>query len=272
MSAHPLILVTNDDGITSQGLWAAAEALAPLGDLLIAAPNRQWSGAGRSMPHIVSGTIEKVERTLGDRNITAYAIDASPALVVVHAILELTPRPISLVVSGINFGENISISITISGTVGAAMEGAASGIPAMAISLAMPIANHLNGSDDTDYRAAQHYVRHFADFLLRHPRPYDVDLLNINIPETATPETPWRLTRLARTRYFVPTPPSRDKGEGRPGYRAIEDPQQCVDPDTDVWAIAVDKIVSVTPLSLDLTSRTDFGTIAEWLHQAGGEG
>ncbi len=269
---RPLILVTNDDGITSDGLWAAARALLPLGDLLVAAPNRQWSGAGRSMPNMVSGHIEKVERQLEGREIEAYAIDASPALVVVHALLELAPRPPALVVSGINFGENISISVTISGTVGAALEGAASGLPAMAVSLAMPIANHLDGGDNTDYRGAMAYTYRFARFLLRYPRPYDVDLLNINLPLSATPETPWRLTRLARTRYFVPTPPNRAAGEGRPGYRAIDDPRSMVAPDTDVWAVAVDEVVSVTPLSLDLTSRSDFGQVEAWLHRLEEEG
>ncbi len=272
MEQRPLILITNDDGITSAGLWAAAEALLPLGELLVAAPNRQWSGAGRSMPNMVSGRIEAVQREVGGRPITAYAIDASPALVVVHALLELAPRRPSLVVSGINFGENISVSVTISGTVGAALEGAASGIPSMAVSLAMPIANHLDGGNDTDYRGAMANVRRFAAFLLRHPRPYDVDVLNINVPMEATPETPWRLTRLSRQRYFVPTPPRRDEGQGRPGYRAIESPETKVAPDTDVWALIVEGLVSVTPLSLDMTTRADFGQVAEWLHRLEVEG
>jgi len=252
--AQPLILVTNDDGIESQGLWAAVAALLPLGELLVVAPDRQWSGAGRSMPHHVSGRLMVADREVDGIPVVAYALDASPALAVVHGVLELAPRRPDLVVSGINFGANLSTEVTVSGTVGAALEGGAFGIPALAVSLEMDQAYHLSGDATADYTAARAYVQRFAAALLAGPGlPFGVDALNVNVPATATPETPWQWTRLSRRRYFIPLPPERDQGQGRPGYRLIADPERS-EPESDLWAVLVEKVVSVTPLSLDLTA------------------
>lgn len=252
--AQPLILVTNDDGIESPGLWAAVAALLPLGELLVVAPDRQWSGAGRAMPHQVTGRLMVADREVNGTPVIAYAVDASPALAVVHAVLELAPRRPALVVSGINAGANLSTEVTVSGTVGAALEAGAFGIPALAISLEMDQAHHLSPQPEADYMAAAAYVQRFAAALLAGPGlPFGVDALNINVPATATPETPWQWTRLSRRRYFIPLPPERDQGQGRPGYRLIDDPERS-EPESDLWAVLVEKVVSVTPLSLDLTA------------------
>jgi 5'-nucleotidase len=260
----PLILLTNDDGIESPGLWAAAEALAPLGELLMVAPDKQWSGAGRSMPQHVTGTIKKVERQVAQRTLRAYAIDASPALCVIHGMLELVERQPALVVSGINFGENLSTEITVSGTVGAALEGAAFGIPGLALSLEMPISDHITGGDGKDYAACQKYTHDFARFILDAGLPYDVDMLNINVPADATVETPWQMTRLSRRRYFLPLAPARDEGIGRPGYTVMHDPTQA-ERNSDIWAIGVARVISVTPLTMDMTARGDFAALEEQL-------
>jgi 5'-nucleotidase len=258
--SRPLILVTNDDGIRSKGLWAAAEALLPLGDVEVVAPDRQWSGAGRSMPHDVTGRIQPAPRSIRGQRVVGYALDASPALAVVHAITELLPKMPDLVVSGVNFGTNMSIEVTISGTVGAAMEAAATGIPALAVSLEMAPGLSLVGDDSADYGAAMHYTRFFAQRLLEGSLTPGVTLLNLNIPREATPETPWRLTRLARRRYFVPVAPERRNGRGRPGYVVMRDPQH-TEPDSDVHTVIVDRMVSLTPLSLDLTAHLEASSL-----------
>ena len=261
----PLILVTNDDGVDSLGLWAAVEAVAPLGDVLVVAPDRQWSGAGRSMPRKVTGAwAESVRKTQSGQKVRAIGIDASPALCVVHAMTEFAPRTPSLLVSGINFGENVSSEITISGTVGAALEAATFHVPALSVSLEMSIPDHLTGGDSKDYTASQYFTALFARLLLERALPYDVDVLNVNVPDSATPETPWSLTRLSRRRYFQPVLPDRANGEGRPGYTVTSDPERTAR-DSDVWALRVGRVVSVTPLSLDMTSRADFGTLEEQL-------
>jgi len=257
---RPLILITNDDGIDSAGLWAVAEALLSLGEILVVAPDRQWSGGGRSMPPHVTGKITGATRAINGELITAYAVDATPALAVVHAVMELAPRRPSLVISGINFGTNLGIEITISGTVGAALEGGAFGIPALAVSLEMDPAYHFTGDDAVDYAASTTFTRQFAWHLLTNRLPRDVDALNINIPSDATSHTPWRLSRLSRFRYYVPLAPDRANGEGRPGYALMSDPGQA-EADSDIRAVKVDRLVSVTPLSLDLTSHTDFDAL-----------
>lgn len=257
---QPLILVTNDDGIDSRGLWAAVEAVLPLGEVLVVAPDRQWSGGGRSMPPDVSGRLTLASRWVNGVQVTAYAVDASPALAVVHGVLELAPRLPSLVVSGINSGANLGVEVTISGTVGAALEGGAFGIPALAVSLEMDPAYHLTSSNEADYTAAIEFTRCFACQLLLNKLPDDVDALNVNVPAGATPHSPWRLTRLSRRRYFVPLPPDRANGRGRPGYRLMED-YQAAEPDSDVWAVEVDGVVSATPLSLDLTARVNMRSV-----------
>ncbi|MBN1582637.1 MAG: 5'/3'-nucleotidase SurE [Anaerolineae bacterium] len=267
----PLILVTNDDGIESDGLWAVAEALLPIGELLVVAPDRQWSGGGRSMPSMVTGEIRAYVREIEGQRVLGYAVDASPALAVQHGVLELAPRMPSLVVSGVNYGYNLGNEVTISGTVGAALEGAAFGIPSIAVSLEMDPHYHLLGDARANYAAAKSLVQHFALHLLSYPLPYDVDVLNINLPVDATPDTPWRLTRLAHRRYFYPQAPNRAGGEGRPGYRLLADPMQ-TRTDSDIWGVQVDRVVSVTPLSLDLTARTDLRRMGDEIRAGIAEG
>lgn len=252
----PLILVVNDDGITSPGLWAATKALMPLGDVLVVAPNRQWSGAGRAMPHDVTGKLQHVGQRIDGIEVAAYAVDGSPAQCVQHGVLELSPRMPSLVVSGINSGANLSIEVTISGTVGAALEAGAFGIPALAVSLEMDQAHYLSDNHEADYTAAQAYIRQFAQQVLAYGLPHGVDALNINIPADAAPSTPWRRTRLSRHRYFDPLPPDRASGKGRPRYKHIEHPEH-TEIDSDIRAIVVDRMVSITPLSLDMTAPAD---------------
>lgn len=251
---RPLILVTNDDGIESEGLWAVVEAVQALGEILVVAPNQQWSGAARSMPHTLTGEYKQVKRQVDGHTISGYAIDASPALAVEHGVLEFASRRPDLVISGINFGANVSVDVTISGTVGAALEGSAFGIPALAVSLEMDPTYYLTGDAHADYTAAKAYTQRFARTLLRRSMPYGVDVLNLNIPASAQLQTPWRLTHLSQYRYFTPLRPDRAGGRGRPGYRIISDPEQ-TEPDSDLHVLMVEQLVSVTPLSLNLTAN-----------------
>jgi 5'-nucleotidase len=261
----PLIIVTNDDGITSDGLWATVKAVMPLGDILVVAPDRQWSGAGRSMPKAVTGKLTDVSRVIDGEEVRAYAVDASPAQAVGHAVLELAPRRPALVISGVNFGANLGVEVTISGTVGAALEAAAFGIPAMAVSQEMAPEYAYAGDECADYSAARMYVHKFATLLLREGLPQSVDLLNINIPEGATIDTFWRMTRLSRHRYFEPTPPVRENSGGRAGYRIIKDPTR-TEIDSDIKTVLIARLVSITPLSLDMTAAVDLQALNAQIH------
>ncbi len=257
MSKRPTILLTNDDGIQSPGLWALAEALSELGWVQVVAPREQQSGMGRSLPVTSAGRIYAEKMTVHGQKWTVYAVDGTPAQAVQHGILELTEETADLVVSGINYGENTGNGVTISGTVGAALEAASFGIPALAISRQMPIGMHLSYAE-VDFSAAAHFAKLFSRWLLNSRRPDDVDVLKVEVPEHATPETPWRVTRLSRRRVFWPTRPERValSDAAKLEYEFKADPAQA-EPDSDVYAVLHDGVVAVTPLSLDMTSRTD---------------
>lgn len=251
------ILLTNDDGIESPGLWAAAEALSTLGKVTVIAPREQSSGAGRSVPAASDGVIQPRYFAWHGREWVAYAVGGSPAEVVLYGILEIMPEQPNLVVAGINYGENMALSITSSGTIGAALEAAAYQIPALAVSVETGRQNHRSYSQEVDFSAAAHFTAYFARLLLTKTMPSDVDVLKVDVPDRATPQTPWRITRLARQRYYESLPPRRSSWSEPATLDYCTQPLLNCDPDTDVYVLRVARQVSVTPLSLDLTSRVD---------------
>ncbi len=262
MNNKPQILLTNDDGILSPGLWAAAAALEQLGYVHVVAPREQSSGMGRSLPSTSSGIIETQKLQVNGREWIVYGVDGTPAQAVLHGIFEIVPRKPDLVVSGINYGENLGLGVTVSGTVGAALEGAASKIPSLAISLETIIEHHLSYSDEVDFSAAAHFTSFFGKLLLEKKFPEDVSVLKVDIPSDATPETPWKVTRLSKVRMFDAVPPKRRSwGEpARVGYRFSDEIHKARE-GSDIHAVRIKHLVSVTPLSLDLTSRADFNEV-----------
>lgn len=264
----PQILLTNDDGIRSPGLWAAAGALSEIGYVQVVAPREQFSGAGRSLPVTSDGIVTTQSVTVNGKTWTVYSVGGTPAQAVLHAVLEVLPGVPDLVVSGINYGENVGSGITISGTVGAALEAASLDIPALAVSLETEPQHHLSYSTEVDFSAAAYFAVLFAQRLLDNRLPEDVHVLKVDIPCDATNETPWEITRLARQRYFDPLPPQRASWDepAKLGYRRSTDLHQSA-PDSDVYAMGIKRVVSVTPLSLDLTSRVNLKELDNLLRQ-----
>lgn len=240
-----------------------------LGDVLVVAPSRQWSGAGRSLPHDLRGEIAPYALEVRGQWLEAYKVDGSPASGVLHALFELAPRRPALLISGINYGENLGADITISGTVGAALEGAANGLPALAVSLQTPKRMHTCPSEDVDFTAAVHFTRLFARRLMGISLPFDVDVLKVDVPADAAPTTPWRLTRVSRHTYFTAIAPQRDAWSepARIDYEPLPYPER-TEPESDIYALAVDRVVAVAPLSYDLTARTDRGRMERLLNGA----
>lgn len=258
----PQILLTNDDGIQSPGLWALAASLSDLGFVTVTAPRDQSSGMGRSLPNTSDGTIQLETVQVNGQEWSVYAVGGSPAQSVLHGVLEVLKFKPDLVVSGINYGENVASGVTISGTVGAAMEAASLEIPAMAVSLEADQKYHLSYSNDVNFSVAADFAKRFAKLLLNSKFPADVDLLKVDVPWDATLDTPWQLTRVSRQRYYEPTAPER-KSWDEPamiGYREAGTLYNEAE-DTDVYALRKKRWVSVSPLSLDLTSRADFGEL-----------
>lgn len=271
-SIQPKILLTNDDGIESPGLWAAAVTLSEIGDLTIAAPRSQATSASRSMPITSDGIIEKRAIQYQGKTWTAYAVGGSPAQVVIHSLEEILSEPPDLVVSGINYGQNVGYSSSVSGTVGAAIEAAASGIPGLAVSLQVTNMEHVyNHSTSVDFTAAGFFTAKFARLMLKEQLPFDVDILKVEIPIEATFETDWNLVRTARHRGWRNavqrdgnswTTPARING----GV-IIPEPTE-IPHDTDVYTLYYEKKVAVSPLSLDPTSRTKLNELEERLRNA----
>ena len=261
-----LILITNDDGIHSPGLLAAAEAVHDLGEILVVAPKQQQTGAGRSTFSVKNVPVQEEHITVGEQKVSAFSIEGTPAQAVLYALMDVALQKPSLAISGINYGENLGTGITSSGTVGAALEAAVFDIPSLAISLETAKEYHYNTSHDIDFTAAAFFTRIFAQRLLSIKLPSDVDILKIEVPEDATEETPWRLTRVSRQRYFQPI---KSGFPGSSGPRTIDYETRAnfdaLEPDSDIFALVKDRVVSVSPLTLDLSSRVDLRHLARLL-------
>lgn len=264
----PQILLTNDDGVRSPGLWAAAAVLSELGYVTVTAPREQSSGMGRSLPNTSDGIIQEERLQVNGQEWSVFAVGGSPAQSVLHGVLEVLKFKPDLVVSGINYGENVASGVTISGTIGAAMEAASLTIPAMAVSLEAEQKYHLSYSNEVNFSVAADFAQRFAQMLLMKKFPEDVNLLKVDVPWDAKLDTPWQLTRISRQRYFEPLPPER-KSWDEPalvGYReagSLDDEPE----DTDVYVMRVKRWVSVSPMSLDLTSRVNFDQLDKLMRE-----
>ncbi|MBT7040168.1 MAG: 5'/3'-nucleotidase SurE [Bacteroidetes bacterium] len=266
MSKRPLILITNDDGIASPGLAATAAALDPLGELLIVAPSNQQTSMSRSRSQNkeLDGKLSEYTVVFQKQSWPGIAANATPALSVEHAIQEISERPIDLVVSGINYGVNIGTCVTVSGTIGAALEAAENKIPALAISQELDRAEYHKYSV-VDFSAAIHFTQLFSKKVLECSLPFDVDLLKIEIPLNASPQTEWVVTKQDRLVYYQPYfDPELERFHTPHRIRHRPQKGKYLEKGTDAYALA-QGLVSVTPLSLDLSSRTELSKLFELL-------
>ena len=262
------ILLTNDDGIRSPGLWAAAGALGSLGHVTVAAPKEQSSGFGRSLPNTSSGIITEEKLQVNGQEWLVYAVSGSPAQAVQHAVLEIMPQRPVLVASGINYGENVGFGITISGTVGAAMEAASLDLPALAVSLEASPDYHFSYSKEIDFSVAAQFTSFFARLLLEKKMPNDVHLLKVDVPSDATLQTRWQVTRLSSQRYYETIPPTRKSWDvsGPMSYKEVAN-LEGEDEDSDVYVLRKKRMISVTPISLDMTSRVELADLEKHLKE-----
>ena len=259
------ILLSNDDGIDSPGLWAAAEALSELGYVTVSAPRDHMSATGRGHQRDSDGSITPKKLAINNQEWDVYAIGGSPSQSVTHGILELSQKKPDLVVSGINFGENFGTDVTYSGTVGAALEAASLGIPALAVSQQLTNDEWDDYFCDVDFTVLAYFTKFFARILLEKQMPYDVDVLNIVVPEEATVDTPWKVTKLAKARYYQPfiQRDSEDQGKAKINAHTLEASKYPTE--SDMYTVKIEKKVAVVPLSLDLTSRVKPSLLDEML-------
>ncbi|NJE61065.1 5'/3'-nucleotidase SurE [Thermococcus sp. 21S7] len=249
------ILITNDDGIYSKGIRAAVEAVQDLGEVYVVAPLFQRSASGRAMT-LHRPLRAKLVDVPGAK--IAYGLDGMPVDCVIFALARFTD--FDLAISGINLGENLSTEITVSGTASAAIETATHGIPSIAVSLEVDWRKTLSEGEGIDFSVASHFLRRIAKAVLERGFPKGVDMLNVNVPSDATPETEIVVTRLARRRYR-PTIEERIDPRGHPYYWIVGRKCEKFEPGTDAYALKVEKKISVTPINIDMTARVDFESL-----------
>jgi 5'-nucleotidase len=231
------ILVTNDDGVRSKGIHALAEALEPLGQVVVVAPNREASAIGHAL------TLHHPLRLEHLRDST-YALDGTPTDCVNIAVAAVLLGLPDLVVSGINKGLNVGDDVTYSGTVSGALEGALLGVPSIAVSLQQ-------GSGDWEFGGAAQVAREVAERVLRSGLPART-FLNVNVPRV-TPKG-IRLTVQGK-RNHATTVSKRDDPRGRAYFWIGEGEDEWLpDGDSDYEAIRAG-YVSLTPLQSDLTAH-----------------
>jgi 5'-nucleotidase len=244
----PRILVSNDDGYFSDGLKALVEAVSPLGEVWVVAPDREQSAAS----HAISLHRPLRIKEVGER---WYAVDGTPAdsayLAINHILKDARP---DLMVSGINHGANLAEDVMYSGTVAAAMEGAFLGVPAIAFSLVT--------RRNFDFGPAARFARAIVAAALARPLPRRM-LLNVNIPGGVEPEG-YAVTRLGRHTYGYEVVEKEDP-RGRKYYWIGGSEYQHEDiPGSDCNAVFLDKCISVTPLHLELTDHSRLPDLKGW--------
>jgi 5'-nucleotidase len=232
----PRILVTNDDGIFSEGIKLLAEELAAVAEVTVVAPDREQSAMGHALTLSRPLRMQKVE----DKR---FAVDGTPTDCVNLGVLSLfKDSPPDFVASGINFGLNLGDDVTYSGTVSAGFEGTLLGIPSVAFSQEV--------AEGFSFRPAAVFARELFRILIAERKHLPPDLLlNVNIP--AGPIHGVSLTRLGRRLYKQSVIEKLDP-RGRKYYWIHGTPQWERAAGTDFGAIAEGQI-SVTPLHLDLT-------------------
>jgi 5'-nucleotidase len=228
------ILITNDDGIFSQGIRQLASSLAAIAEVFVVAPDREQSATGHSLTLSRPLRMQKVEENW-------FAVDGTPTDCVNLGVLSLLKdHPPDLVCSGINFGLNLGDDVTYSGTVSATFEGTLLGIPSVAFSQEV--------GEGFSFAPAASFARRLVEVLLAGELPRDL-LLNVNVPAGEIQGVSF--TRLGRRVYKQSVTENRDP-RGRKYYWIAGTPQWDKASGTDYEAVSTGRI-SVTPLHLDLT-------------------
>jgi 5'-nucleotidase len=239
-----MILVSNDDGVYADGLWALARALSQIADVTVVAPDREQSAVGTAVTLRKPLRVQKISPL--HPGIEAYGVEGTPSDSVILALGKVISGKVDLVVSGINQGSNLGEDVLISGTVGAALSGYLRGFPAIAV------------STGKWYEPFLSYAANFVALLVKRLQAVSIPshfFLNVNMPDLALSEIKGvRITRLAMKSHVNTVEEGND---GRKAYYMLM--RQAVnsqeDKRTDIWAIDQGNI-SITPLHLLLENRT----------------
>lgn len=241
----PVILITNDDGVSAPGIKALTEAVKDLGKVIVVAPDKPQSGMGHA---ITIGFPLRLSAVTTFENIEAYQCSGTPVDCVKLAVDKVLHRRPDICLSGINHGANHSINVIYSGTMSAALEASIESIPSVGFSL-------LDYSMNADFTGAAHYAHLLVEQLLK--KKIDKHLcLNVNIPPVKKNELKGlKVCRQAYAKYEERFDERQDPG-GRKYYWLTGEFQNFdKGKDTDVWALE-NNYISVVPVQFDLTNYT----------------
>ncbi|MDA8728413.1 5'/3'-nucleotidase SurE [Flavicella sp.] len=254
MKKRPLILVTNDDGITAPGIRKLVQVMQSLGDVVVVAPDSPQSGKGHAIT--LDATLY-VNRAHTYTNTTPeYECSGTPADCVKLAIKEVLKRKPDLCVSGINHGSNASINVIYSGTMSAAVEAGIEGIPSIGFSL-------LDYDWDANFEGLEPYVKSIASNVLKNGLPDGV-VLNVNFPKCGrNPYKGIKIARQARANWNEKFD-KRVNPQGKQYYWLTGDFENLDGgEDTDEFALE-NNYVSVVPVQFDLTAHHFIQTLNSW--------
>lgn len=243
---RPIILITNDDGITAPGIHSLVNAVKDLGDVVVVAPDKPQSGMGHAITIGVPLRLNSVKDIF--QGIEAWQTNGTPVDCVKLAVDKILHRKPDICLSGINHGANHSINVIYSGTMSAAMEASIESIPSIGFSL-------LDYSIEADFTAAEFYVHKIVKSLLSKKMDKHF-LLNVNIP--AVPLDLMHGIKVCRQAYakYDEDFDERLDPHGRKYYWLTGEFKNFdTGEDTDVWALE-NNYVSVVPVQFDLTNYT----------------
>ena len=252
--SKPLILVSNDDGITSKGIRTLVTVMKGIGDVLVVAPDGPQSGMGHAIT--VGETLRLEESTIFD-GVRAYECSGTPAdcvKIARHFVLKDHREP-DIIVSGVNHGSNTSISVLYSGTMSAAIEGAIEGTPAVGFSLC-------DYSHKADFSHTEEYIRKITLQVLEKGLPKGV-ALNVNFPPKRNESIKGlRVCRQANAKWVEDFDQRFDPNGRRYFWMAGNFVNFDKGEDNDEWAIA-NNYVSVVPCQFDLTAHSAIPVLNE---------
>lgn len=253
----PYIMITNDDGIDSPGLLAAAEAVSGLGEIIIVAPSTQQTGMGRSFPRSHdTGIIDETWIWAGGERHKAYGVHGSPAQAVAYGVMELSTRKPDLCISGINYGENLGLSVSCSGTIGAAYEACSHGIFSIAVSRQAELSKQKSSRfDDLEWTVCKKVVRDYAKMALEQNYSEQESIWNINIPESFHLDHERRWTTQSRQNYSEFLKPKKRDYQKNYELETEICIKQDLHQDSDIYAFYIDRVISVTPLTWNFSVK-----------------
>lgn len=244
---QPVILITNDDGVTAPGIRALVEAVKGLGKVIVVAPDKPQSGMGHAITIGNPLRLQKVN-VFENENVEAWACSGTPVDCVKLAVDKVIHSKPDICLSGINHGANHSINVIYSGTMSAALEAAIESIPSIGFSL-------LDLSIEADFTAAKKYARILVEHVLN-SEPHDKHLcLNVNIPKGEEKMIKGiKIARQAYAKYEEEFDERKDPHGRRYYWLTGEFINFDKGKDTDVWALE-NNFVSVVPVQFDLTNN-----------------